>query len=45
MYEQDPLPPAMQFESAAVVKLIQVILYDCQSLYKNNRDFLSLSVD
>jgi len=42
MHEQYLLSPTMQFQTTAVVELIQTILHDCQSLYKNNQDFLSL---
>ncbi|CAF3876304.1 unnamed protein product [Rotaria sordida] len=45
MLEQNALPLKLRFKKEQIKKLIQISLDKCQSLYKNNRDFLSLSID
>ena len=45
MSQQNSLPPRLRFKSASVIQLYQMTLDAGQSLYKNNRDFLSLSAD
>ena len=45
MSGQHELPHKLRFKSATILELFQVIFDGAQPLYKNNRDFLSLSED
>ena len=45
MSDQNNLPHKLRFKSASVIELFQKALDKAQSLYQNNRDFLSLSAD
>ena len=45
MSEQNNLPPKLRFKSASIIQLYQLTLEAAQSLYRNNRDFLSLPPD
>ncbi|CAF3837777.1 unnamed protein product [Rotaria sordida] len=45
MRGQTNLPIKIRFKSSSVLELIKVLLDETQLLYKNNRDFLSLSTD
>ncbi|CAF0823738.1 unnamed protein product [Rotaria sp. Silwood1] len=45
MLEQHVLPIKLRFKKEPIKELIQMSLDKCQSLYINNRDFLSLSID
>ena len=44
MSKQNSLPCKLRFKSPSLVHLFQVVPDAAQSLYRNNRDFLSLSV-
>jgi len=43
MREQNLLPYKLRYKSISVMKLYQILLDGIQLLYKNNRDFISLS--
>ncbi|CAF2531364.1 unnamed protein product [Rotaria sp. Silwood2] len=45
MLEQNALPLKLRFKKEPIKALIQMALDKCQSLYKNNQDFTSLSTD
>ncbi len=45
MTEQNLLPLKMQFKSAPMIDFIQRTLCESQLFYRNNQDFISLSVD
>jgi hypothetical protein len=45
MGEQSLLPPKRRFRNITMIEFIQNILNESQSLYKSNKDFLSLSTD
>ncbi|CAF1256092.1 unnamed protein product [Rotaria sp. Silwood1] len=45
MRQQISLPIKMRFKSTPVIEFIKILLNETQRLYKNNRDFLSLSTD
>ena len=45
MFGQNNLPHKLRFKSATIEQLFHVLLDATQPLYKNNRDFLSLSAD
>ncbi|CAF4974836.1 unnamed protein product, partial [Rotaria sp. Silwood1] len=45
IFEQNKLPLKYRFKSTSIINLYQVLLDDNQSLYINNRDFRSLSIE
>ncbi|CAF3519760.1 unnamed protein product, partial [Rotaria sp. Silwood2] len=45
MNEQNSLPPKIRFKSEVLIKYFSVSFEGTQLLYKNNQDFLSLSLD
>ncbi|CAF4112107.1 unnamed protein product [Rotaria sordida] len=45
MFEQNNLPLKFRFKTTSITELYQKIFDGAQLLYKNNRDFLSLSVN
>ncbi|CAF4026819.1 unnamed protein product, partial [Rotaria sp. Silwood1] len=45
VFEQNKLPLKYRFKSTSIINLYQVLLDDNQSLYINNRDFRSLSIE
>ncbi|CAF3954813.1 unnamed protein product [Rotaria sp. Silwood1] len=45
IFEQNKLPLRYRFKSTSIINLYQVLLDNNQSLYINNRDFRSLSIE